>query len=100
MRGFLEKNQLKSPQRQRLCLRFLVVPRVVTSAKFYSTLSSAFLVLNAFYRDQKRINVTSADVLRLLLRIFFTLDSAVLLIGAQKYFFPRAQGGTLATPLG
>jgi len=46
----------------------------------------------------KEQNVTSADVLYLPLRLFFTSNSAVLLMGAQSFFCHRAQG-TLATPL-
>jgi len=43
-------------------------------------------MLNALYYDRKRINLTSADVLHLLLCLFFTSNTAVLLVEAQKYF--------------
>jgi len=58
-------------------------PRVATTACCCSTLSSAFLVLNAFYYCRKT-NVATVDVLHL--KLFFTSNSAVLLIGAQNIF--------------
>jgi len=61
------------------------------------------LELNTFYYYyRKRTNVTTANVLLLLLPrfcIYFHFQTLwFLVVGAQKYVCPRAQG-TLATPL-
>jgi len=66
-------------------------PPLVTPANCYSTLLSVFLVLNAFYYDRYRTNVTSADVLHFAFApIFhFRLCSSFVDREAKIFFAPR-----------
>jgi len=67
-------------------------PHVVTPTNCYSTLSSAFLVLNTFLlRSEKNKYVTSADVLHLLLHLLF-MPPFVDGRGGAKYFLPQGAG--------
>jgi len=57
-------------------------------------------MLNAFDYDRKKSKITSADVLHLLLRLFLTSNSAVLLMGTQKQFLFQGTGyPSYTTPL-